>query len=441
MEDDIPSRATELLLSAVFPVGQKDGLVASFGFSRPGTKPMGFVGSMAMEISYGRRELIRAALFVRDQGPDYLRYLPVSDIWSMLQDVVTENFWYISDGQFGLSFSNPETSYAVNTSSQQKLSFAAAFAKSKVFAPANEVTLLPLIPIQTSLDFISDRFFLVQPSSLELALSRLGLWSAEIDPNHFPPFRSFAGRRHIPSTWLGIVSPHVNAAKKMATEILGAIALTPLQRHRYSFSGRSLFDGMSTVRKGSVSISDWSPLTPPLMEDICLNADDEVWLTVLAKLMASTEKPARRKSHALEYFHRAWPLDPTDRFPALCMVLEALYGDVQKATQSIIDGVRALNGHSVDEKRLRLLMQLRGSVVHGRAPNVADAVEYAKYYVDYETDPTDDLELVTALCLRSAIFEISLREQPDPHAQLIAQLQSTGRLPKKSVEARTILNS
>ena len=39
------------------------------------------------------------------------------------------------------------------------------------------------------------------------------------------------------------------------------------------------------------------------------------------------------------YFYRAWPLDEDERFPILFMALDAVFGDQEKVTQSIINGV------------------------------------------------------------------------------------------------------
>ncbi len=135
MVELIYMRTAELLSGAVFPFGHEDGLVSSFSFARPGSNPGTFVGRIGTEISYGRRELIRAALYVREHGPAYLRYLSVDDIWSILQEAVSENFWYISDGNFGFNFSDPKTSYGACISPQQKQNFAAALAQTKILVP------------------------------------------------------------------------------------------------------------------------------------------------------------------------------------------------------------------------------------------------------------------------------------------------------------------
>jgi hypothetical protein len=121
------------------------------------------------------------------------------------------------------------------------------------------------------------------------------------------------------------------------------------------------------------------------------------------------------------------------------MTLDALFGDASHATQAVIDSVRTVIGEHVSQPRLRLLMELRGSVIHGGAPDVYDSRKYARYYEEYGQDPIFDLELVVARCLRKHVFDDALVEHPEPDAHLIAEMQAKGRLPKQ-LEPNTILD-
>ncbi len=133
---------------------------------------------------------------------------------------------------------------------------------------------------------------------------------------------------------------------------------------------------------------------------------------------------------ALEYFYRAWGLGPSERFPILCMTLDAIFGNANHASQAVMDGVRAVIGPSVSDSRLRILpVGLRNSVSHGGAPDVYDSRKYGPYFDDYEADPINDLELVIAACLRQHIFQGALAEHPDPNAEMIAEAQTRGNLP------------
>jgi hypothetical protein len=136
----------------------------------------------------------------------------------------------------------------------------------------------------------------------------------------------------------------------------------------------------------------------------------------------NNEEKATRQVRALEYFYRAWPLDESERFPWLFMALDALFGEKNRHTELMIAGVTKYASSEFNNERLKLLAQLRGSVIHGNAPDVYDAEEYQKYYSTYENDPINDLGQITAICLRSEIFGELLQEHADPNADLAAAI-------------------
>lgn len=180
--------------------------------------------------------------------------------------------------------------------------------------------------------------------------------------------------------------------------MLGALALLPHQFERYQFSWRKTFGGLCTF-SGSLSMTSSDPHTPALSEDIIIGDTDYSWLTALSEKIASPAKVDKRQMRALEYFYRAWVPDPTRRFPTLFGSLDAIYGDAGSATQSVINAVGPVMGNAYDYERLKLLLGLRASVIHGGAPNVYESGDYHRYYERYEEDATRDLELIVARCL------------------------------------------
>ena len=119
----------------------------------------------------------------------------------------------------------------------------------------------------------------------------------------------------------------------MKAAILGALALTPLPGYRYMFSGRQLFGGRCTILDGDTT-SYGEAHTPPLMHDILVTEQDHPWLSFLASKLTANERAMRRQLRALEYFYRAWELGPSERFPVLCMALDAIFGDANHAAQA-----------------------------------------------------------------------------------------------------------
>ena len=290
--------------------------------------------------------------------------------------------------------------------------------------------------IRVADDFVSETFSFVAPGSLSAITSPSGVEAECLAPDMFPPLAQWDGRREKPLSWLAIRSPATPAAEKLKAAILGATSLTALPHYRYQCSMRQVFGGCCTIG-ASVSTSFGNAHTPPLAYEIVISSADHGWLTLLSDKLTKTESDTRREIKALEYVYRAWDLGPSERFPVLCMAVDALFGDVGSATRAFIDGVRGTLESSLCEKRLRELGRLRASVIHGGAPDVYDSSKYARYYDTYDADPIQDLELLAAACLRRRLFGEAMVEHGDPNAALIAEAKAKGlfptTLPKMSI--------
>lgn len=433
MPQPIHIEAVERMLTALYASG--DTLLSSFLFGKPGTPH--WDRRFGTEIFVRRKDYIRALLFVRQNGAPYLRAISISDLWSMVTQFLTDNFWYVLGGGFA---GRHNCSYAEQIAIKDKIALADALAKSAMFEPRFELTLYPLLPIRVTANFESECFFLLNAADLSTAQLPHGISAGDLDPSQFPPVMNWEGRKRLTTSWLGVRSPLPLVSHKMASAILGAVALTPLPRERHLFSGRAMFGGQCTITDTSCIISgDDDPHTPPMMHDIVLTEADHGWLAILATLLYASDKHSHTQLRALEYFYRAWFLDPHERFPALCMSLDSLVGVSQGHTSAAVKYVKSVVDTVIDDDRLRLLMRVRGAVIHGAAPDVYDSENYEKYYVDYETDPIRDLELIVAKCLREAIFGATLKYHPDPNTELLASIQAKGRLPARLDESCIIV--
>lgn len=408
--------AIGLLLSAVYWKGG-DGLKTSFMFGRPGAPH--YEQRMGVEISYRQKELVRAVLFVRRHGPAYLRMISLSDVRDSLTNFLSENYWYLVDETFGQTF---DCSFAEHVSEGPKRELALALEQSKLFRPSQLLTLFPLITVTVERDFDSDTFFVVKPKGLDHRRLPETVSQRWLNPDQFPPMKDWRGIKQAPSAWLGVRSPALLAAKKMRSAILGAFALVQHPNERYLFTGRKTFGGYCILNEGFTT-SLGSSHTPPIGDNIVLTDADHPWLAVLGRKLMSADKHDRMHLKALEYFYRAWPYGPAERFPVLFMALDALFeaGEGEGVTRTVMRGVTGLLGDEYAEERLRLLIELRGSVIHGGAPDVYDSRKYGRYWQDYGADPIRDLELIAAACLRKAVFDGSLVEHPHTHAALIAK--------------------
>ena len=413
MHTQVHRDAIQLLLRSMYKP-QGTGQTQSFLSGPVGAKH--WEKNLIVRISYEESLLVKAILHVRREGPSYIRKIPISEIRSMLMNFVSEYYCYFADD---LYFQDFKDSYAENTSKSTEIMLAEALATSEIFHPQNELTLFPLIPVQVKDDFDSDTFFLIDAASLNVQKLPRGL-ARDIVATQFPPTRLWGHRKEKPSSWLGIRSPALHASKRMKASIIGALALTLIHRCRYMFSMRPMFGGWCAV--GNCIRFEFSdPITPAVAEDISITKIDHKWLKTLSEKLTEENKTTQREMRALEYYYRAWFLDPSERFPVLYMTLDSIFGDASHASGSVINGIRSLLGNHIGTARLRLLSDLRAAVIHGGAPEVYDSSKYPKYYEKYDADPIRDLDLVVAECLRKRIFGEALKEHPDPHAEQIAK--------------------
>lgn len=423
MPDPKHIEAVERILSAVYASG--DTRLSSFLYGKPGAQH--WEKRLGTKIFVRRQAYLRALLFVRQNGAPYLRAISISDLWSMVTNFLSENYWYVSGGRLVMQ---ADCSYADQITLKDKIALAEALARSAMFEPSPELTIYPLLPIRVTANFESEHFFLLNAPDLSPAQLPSGIRPSDLDPTRFPPVVSWEGPKRLTTSWLGVRSPLPLVSRKMASAILGAVALTPLPHERHLFSGRTVFGGQFTITEAAFTISGGDDShVPPMMNDIVLTKTDHRWLAILASLFQTPDKRSHSRLRALEYFYRAWFLDPRERFPALCMSLDSLVGASTGHTTAAVNFVKGTIDAAIDDVRLRLLMRVRGAVIHGAAPDVYESEHYEKYYVDYETDPIRDLELIVAKCLREAIFEGALRYHADPHAELRAQFQAAGRIP------------
>lgn len=413
----------EMLLESITSLMGEAGLRTSFMFG-PNDDPHASQ-NFGAELYFHDRPLVRAALYLRSNGPSFLKTMSIDDVLSLLRRFIMDNYWYLFDETWAKRF---DGTYAERVSMETKYQLAHAIAKSNIFAPENELTVYPLAALRVEDNFDWSTFSLVEPEALNGDRLPDGVQERWIAPTQFPPSADWSGKKEQPSSWLFVRSPNVVHADKIRAIILGAVSLAPLHRYRHVFSGRSNFGGRCTISRQGITTKFGDPHMPPIMYDIIVRRVDFPWLEILSQKITSADIKDQRYLKALEYFYRGWFLADPERFPVLCMALDAVFGDVSQATQAVIDGVRNLLGTHIPEERLRLLMKLRASVIHGGAPSVYDSSKYAKYYSDYGVDPVRDMDRVVARCLILSVFEGAWVDQVDPNADLLERLRKEGRV-------------
>jgi hypothetical protein len=431
MQERVVSEASNLLLAAMYKEAGDDTLHSSFLYGRPGCRPN--EKRFGTTVFFSKRAMIRACVFIRRNGPAHFKQTSLGKIERLLTNFVADNYWHLGDK--GLEqFDGP---FADNIPENHKREFCEALRSSELFSPKIVTAIFPLVPVNVTDDFCSSSFFLVAPKGLSSSLDQ----GARLDGEKFPPTSDALGRHHVPSSWLGIKAPDEVIARKYAAAVLGSLALKCHPRERYQHTNRAMFGGACFVcEQGDITINlRVDANTPALAENLNITAADHSWLQTIADKLFSNEPDNRRAVIALEYFFKAWFLTASKRFPWLCMSLDAMFENSQD-TQTLREQIRSLLGSHICDARLRLLIRLRASVIHGGAPNVYESSKYEKYCLKYNQDPVFDLQVLVARCLNTKIFDGQLPENPHPLSRFKDDHRVSHRLPR-SLDEETIMGS
>lgn len=413
-------QAIEILLRSISMKDGGGGLSARFYFGHIGA-PL-FERRMGTEIFFDPKAFTEATLFVRQHGPSHLRQMDVGALQGLLQKFIIDHFWPIGEQ---VMFNDIQGNLAETVSWQVKNVLAGHLAASAVFTPEIGITLYPLAPVVVQEDFDGAAFSFLRPASLTHAW--LGIHpSNPLFPDRFSCVSQERGRELV-TAWLGVRAPTFEMAEKRKAVILGALALTLPRHERKMFSGRHNFGGHCTLTPSGATESFGDPSVPPLMYDAIIETCDHPWLARLCEKLASEDGTDVRHCRALEYFYRAWPLKPNESFSHIFMAMDSIFGDASRATQAVIEAATKHGTETLPYERLKLLLSLRATVIHGGAPDVHDSGKYHKYYAAYGADPIADVETIAAQCFRAVIFEGLLQERPDRRQEMRAAIRSSRR--------------
>lgn len=390
----------EEILSS-FTLDPEQGARCAFTFS-PNRRTSEYeFGGIGVEIFFDFKILSRVSVMLRSCGGLHLKNLPRSEISSMVIKFVRENFHIIGRDIFSVA---PDKKFNELLDKATKIELANELSKSAFFYPDWSKFIFPLCDVTASEDYFGTNFSFVRASSLIDERIVSASQASNLLPDTFPPLLRFQGRRRYPASWLIVESANERTAKRLMNAVLGSFSLAVSDRQRYLFSGRTMFGGLAELKSASLSFTMSDPLTPGLMNNLILGKQDAAWMGVTDELLKSSDIEGRRQLKSLEYYYRSWPGNSSDRFVFLCMAMEALFGNANESTSSVIEGIQELFDPELNRKRLRLLMKLRGAVFHGSAPEIYDSSKYAKYVADYSSDPAEDLEVLIAECLKRSIF-------------------------------------
>ena len=414
--------ATKVLKATFRPGDNGRSRSHAFMYGRKGASSWESCGGT--EVHYDERLMLEAAFLAREIGAPYLQKVPVDTILNLCRNLISENYIIWADETFLAEFN---TSYFDFISESSLIEFSREIKESEVFKPSQLLFVFPIQTVCIEEEYQGENYRLINPKSLNDIKNPFDIISFGFEANLFPPSKRLSNRFYPFSSWLCVTSPHIKEAHKNKAAILATLSLKYKYGLRYQFNMVRHIGGYCSFGKDMTNVIGDSH-TPSVSQDINVTKIDLPALKMLDYLLSSSEKEDKRKIKALEYLYRAWFLDESERFPFLFMCLESLYGDADNATQSIIDGIKSAVTINVPDTRLRLLIKLRGSIVHGRAPEIYDSRKYSQYYKRYNICPSRDLGILVAACINFTVFKCLIMEQQDEHQAIIDKAKAEGKL-------------
>jgi len=376
------------------------------------------------ELYFDESLLLDTILYLRANGPFYLRQIPPDEIRSLLFNFVSNNFIVMFDEVYFKFF---EHSYGDQVSSATKEKLALTLLSSDILSPNNYLTIFPLKRVKVDKSFISSLFFIVDNDGLANVLLDESVEEYDIH-RFFPQIDAAERSSRCFQSWLGVRAPSFQSADSIKRSVLGAASLTMNYNDRYMISMIDDEGGYCTITDNAISYQHKSLSTPSLMSPLIITEADFKWLRTLATLLQDNSKKAVCQSRALDYFYSSWHRNESERFPILYMSVESIFGDPGRATVAFVDAVRDVVNPNIPESRIKALSDLRAAVIHGGAAQVYDSSKYAKYYRKYKQDPVKDMALITAACLRLDVFGESLKEKEYSAAKYIQEAIKAGNM-------------
>lgn len=367
--------------------------------------------------------LTSPALMLKAKGPAYLAAHSLNDIAEMLRKFIYRQYPIVWRETKMEDF---DGSLFDLVSAGCKSALVDALEKSSIFRPRIDYTAFPITPLVVKADFDCDDFSLIDVHSLTEGNAD---WLRE----------RYLGNKDV-GGWLVVKAVSVESAKRDRRVILGALALAMDHQHRHGFTLRKVATGfLRFPTPHTISTSTSGPHTPPIGSPITIADSDHQWLNKLPSILARSSSLSKRHAKALEYYYRAWFMDESDRCFLLFMALNAVFGqDGDGFAVGMKKGIKETLADDIEEKRLDALLRIRNTMLHGGAPDLFASSNYLEYAQIYESDPSSDVQLLVAKCLRKHVFGGEFRPQENPDAEIMEFARTNGHIPSQSDQSSIV---
>ncbi|WP_151766965.1 hypothetical protein [Acinetobacter oleivorans] len=396
--------AVDLILDAIYSIGERDELLSQFTIREPNS--LIWSHGIGTEIYIrNQQDYLKALVFIKQNGASYLRKLPTSEVRNKVTNFLTENFWFIREGEFSR---NPNISYKIQIPVEAKLNLANALLNSSLFKEELNTFLYPFNSIHLENDLMFDNFFIINSQNLSLHHMNIDVrYSNEFDFLYYPSIRNENHNRKRISTWIGIKAPTEEISRRTLYSVLGTISLFEESKKRYCFNSRCEDSGCSYFsNQSSYTYRQTQNLTPSLYFKLKVKKELAIQLEHLSSLLKSNDKTSQRSISALTSFYKSWFEKDAEQYRTFCSCIEALIEDTRSKSSQKFRDLSKSYITKFSETQLKDLLKIRGNIVHGKAPHLYDSENYDFYVERYLSEPRSDLLEIVEKVLKKHIFQI-----------------------------------
>ena len=374
--------------------------------------PFRFVEDDLWVRTYTKMDLFdKAVSYFKNNSYPYIKRCHKERIKKHLQDFFPSEYvyWFIKNTILKVPFKG---SFYEQVSDMDLKTLSTYFAIKCSIDFRSSLSIYPLNTIDVQNDYYAKdgNFFLVK--SLFPGIRSFLKDSDEIieTPNLYPPTfnRGFEFQKFEVESWIGIKA-HLQDHDRLKKIISGALSLNLHHRKRKMFVGKEVMSRVMTFDYGA-SMTGTKPLTPPIHADIIISDKDAEWLKILDSKLSSQKSSDVQEMKALEWYYRSWfEGDMPAEYGHLFSTLSALFQDTQskKLKKYVLQELEIDNNES-ESRRFDLLYKIRNKLAaHPNPVEAQDLDEYVEYQLNFG-DPIQDLRVITAMCLRSKVFNGTL---------------------------------
>lgn len=391
--------AVDLILDSIYSTGEKNQSIEFLITNPKESISFGNIGTTIYVRS--EEDYLKALIFIKKNGLPYLSDLSLLNLRKTVTKLLTKNFWFIRHGEFSRI---ENISYKNQINSENKLELAKSLLNSELFQENFITYFYPTRSITSDITLRFDNFFII-PSN-ELSYKDINLDKSDINQFNFEYFPCLKNNHKIHvNTWIGIKASTEDNSRKILSVILGTIALFQSTSKRYLFNSLESDSGCNFITHDKFyNTMETVDLVPSLYFKIIIDKDLSPYFLKISETLTNKNIYDNLKFYSLNNFYKSWFQTEAEQFRTLCTCIESLIEDTSTKSSAKFKSLITKYCSEYSQDRLADLLKIRGSIVHGKSPNLCDSQAYNNYIEEYLSEPLNDLIKIVDIVLKAHIF-------------------------------------